>query len=424
MKKIVLLLVGFFLLNQTRAQVVDDQVDLGAGYVNQVFYNLNTTQNTVAINTWDIGFSSAVMDASVISNANTITVYKISNADSNKYATITDTAGLALTVQYNSDTNWSKGAFNVNQDLTNPFDFGWGIYNTTSYNVYGDTLYIIQKGTDFYKFWIRVKNGLTNTNVIRYAKLDGSPDVDLTIPMSSYATKNFVYLNLDNPTPIDLEPASSDWHLLFTHYMTDIPGLGPYPVTGVLNNLIILPLSGPSGTEVAEASHVDVGAVSFTDYSTAYKTNISEIGYDWKYFDMNVFQYFLEDSLIYFVKIPGGSIYSLMFTGFDNTTGIIDFQTEQLLTGINDLNGDITQASVYPNPATDQTTVVYDAKKNTNVTAVLSDLTGREVMRNEFAAKGGLNSENVKLPKLAAGIYHLTLNAGEQHVSMKVVVSQ
>src|SRR5262245_30226059 len=116
MKQIVLLLTGFFLLNQVRAQVVEDQVNLGAGYVYQVFYNLNQVQSTVAVNTWDLGFCSTLMDAAVISNANTTTVYKVANADSSKYATIMDTTGLALTVQYNSDTNWYKGAFNVNQN--------------------------------------------------------------------------------------------------------------------------------------------------------------------------------------------------------------------------------------------------------------------------------------------------------------------
>ena len=123
-------------------------------------------------------------------------------------------------------------------------------------------------------------------------------------------------------------------------------------------------------------------------------------------------------------KTPGGSIYSLKFTDFNSTDGITSFETEQLLTGINSVQGDIVNATVYPNPASDQATIVYDAKKNTNVTAILYDVTGREVVRNEFGASTGLNTENVKLPKLSSGIYQLTLNAGEQKVSMKVIVAQ
>jgi len=175
---------------------------------------------------------------------------------------------------------------------------------------------------------------------------------------------------------------------------------------------------------VAEARHVDLGSISYTDYENDYSTNISEVGYDWKTFVPPYGPYVIEDSLIYFVKTPGGSIYSLKFTDFNSTDGITSFETEQLLTGINSVQGDIVNATVYPNPASDQATIVYDAKKNTNVTAILYDVTGTEVVRNEFGASTGLNTENVKLPKLSSGIYQLTLNAGEQKVSMKVIVAQ
>src|SRR6185295_9775056 len=124
---------------------------------------------------------------------------------------------------------------------------------------------------------------------------------------------NFVYLNLDNPTSIlDFEPASSAWDLLFTHYFTYIPYAGVYPVTGVFSN---------SGVTVAKAYPVDLSTVYYPNYLSMLSTNLTAIGWDWKSFDMYTFQYSIVDSLIYFIKAKDNYIYSLQFTGFNDTTG-------------------------------------------------------------------------------------------------------
>jgi hypothetical protein len=422
MKNLLLLLTGIFTFSFSNAQVISDQVDLGAGYVNQVYYHFNGTKSTVSSASWDLGFCTTLMDAAVISNPANVNVYRIAGADSTAYPYITDTAGLDLSLQYNSDTSWFKGAFNRSADPMNPFDFGWGLYDFATHKVLSTSLFIVQKGNDFYKFWIRSKEVNGDTH-LRYAKLDGSPDQDLVISTAAYAAKNFVYLSLGNPTELDLEPASADWQLCFTRYITDIPGLGPYPVTGALTNLIRLPIADPIGTKVAEARHVDLSAVSYADYENAYTTDISEIGYDWKYFDMNIFQYVLVDSLIYYAKTPGNSIYSIRFVDFNSTDGIISFETEQLLTAIGAVNANLTGASVYPNPATDHATLVYDAVQNADVTTQLFDFSGREVYHTEFAAKKGFNTLSMQLPKLAAGMYQLVLRTGTEQLPLKIMIA-
>ncbi len=418
MKQLLLFLLAIFFSISLNAQVVNDSVHMGAGYSNEIFYQLNSHSKTsvpfTGVNGWDIGFEVTLMDASIISDPNSISVYLVPNADSNAYATLDTTGYTTWPQQFNSDTSWSKGAFNVRENVLNPFDFGWGVYDINTHTVYGDSLFLIKKGSELYKFWIREKTG-TGDYIIRYANLtSGGADMNLTLPAATYPTKNFVYLNLDNPVVLDLEPPSTDWDLLFTHYITVIPfpGPGPYPVTGVQSNF---------GVTAAKAYPVDTATVSYLNYTGAFSDNLSAIGYDWKTYDMQLNQYVIEDSLIYFVKAKDNSIYSLRFTGFDNTNGDIFFETEQLLTGIDELNGNITQAAVYPNPSNDYTTIVYQSKTVADVKARLFDIAGNEVSNASFKAVQGLNHESLVLPA-SQGLYHLMLINGDQQINLNVMV--
>lgn len=420
MKKLLLPIIFFALSLSLQAQVVNDSVQMGADYPNQVYYQLEMQTKTpvpfAGSGGWDIGFQTTLMNASIISDENTILVYKAPNADSSQYATL-DTAGYASWPQlYNSDTTWDKGAFNMQADLSNPFDFGWGIYDFNTHAVYGDSLFVVEKGNDLYKLWIRKKTA-AGDYIIRYANItSGGADIDLTIPAAAYSSKNFVYLNLENPATIDPEPVSIEWDILFTRYYTYIPFPGVYyPVIGVFSN---------TGVTAAKAYPVDVSTVSYTDYTGMLSPNLSAIGWDWKVFDMYIFQYYIVDSLIYFIKGKNNNIYSLRFTGFDDNTGTISFQTENFLTSVDEMNHDISQAVVYPNPSGTQTTIVYDAKTNAKVDAQLFDVSGRKVMQTFFVARQGLNHETISLPALSQGIYQLVLNTGTQKLNLKVVVAQ
>jgi len=416
MKKLLLPILFFALSISLRAQIVTDSVQLGAGYTSQVFYQLAAQTKTsvpfAGPGGWDIGFQTTLMNASIISDENTIQVYKVPNADSIDYPTLDVSGYSSWTQLYNSDTSWNLGAFNTGES---GYNFGWGIYDPNLYQVFGDSLFVLVKGSDVYKFWIRRKSS-AGDYIIRYANVTaGGSDVNLTIPALSYLSKNFVYLDLDNPSPLDLEPASSDWDILFTHYLTDLPYVGQYPVTGVFSN---------TGVTVAKAFPVDVNTVSYTNYLSDFSTNLTAIGYDWKYFDMIYFQYVIEDSLVYFIKAKDNVIYSLRFTAFNNTDGVITFETEQLFTGINEVSGNLSEAAIYPNPSGTETTIVYDAKANDKVNALLFDISGREVMKTSFEAHQGLNHETLSLPDLNSGIYHLVLDSRGQKINLKVMVAR
>jgi len=53
-------------------------------------------------------------------------------------------------------------------------DYGWGVYNTVTHNVTGDSIYVIKVGNELKKLWIIKKVSINNIYHIRYANLDGS----------------------------------------------------------------------------------------------------------------------------------------------------------------------------------------------------------------------------------------------------------
>ncbi|MCY7410125.1 MAG: hypothetical protein LH473_07620, partial [Chitinophagales bacterium] len=308
MKNILLFTLTILMVKSINAQVVSDSIHMNPGYTHQVFYQLSSQTKTHApfngAGGWDLGFEVTLMNAAVISNPNSIVVYKVPNGDSAKYASLSYAGYDSWEVLYNTDTSWEKGAFNIQANSSNPFDFGWGTYDFTTHAVFGDSIYLIDKGGVLYKFWIRKKTA-TGDYIIRYADLtNGGSDVDVTIPAATYGTKNFVYFNIDNQSILDIEPATSDWDVVFNHYITQIPYLGAYPVTGVQSNF---------GVAVAKAYPVDVTTVSYLDYSSSLSKQLSVIGYDWKTYDFSINQYVLEDSLIYFVKSKNNAVNSLRF---------------------------------------------------------------------------------------------------------------
>jgi len=68
-----------------------------------------------------------------------------------------DTVGMnSWKVLYNSPENWEDGAFNRN--ATGHPDYGWGVYNTVTHNVTGDSIYVIKVGNELKKLWIIKKS--------------------------------------------------------------------------------------------------------------------------------------------------------------------------------------------------------------------------------------------------------------------------
>ncbi len=406
-------ILGVFLCSNVIAQT-QDTVSLGPGYINQTWYNIsNRTRTSIPINNWDLSFEIKGYSAAILLNtAAGNNVWLVPNRTANETDFISlDTTGISNWIGlYNSDTSWNIGAFNQNIS-PNPNDVGWGIYNMTTHNIIGDSLYVIKLSNGSYKkLWIiSLSAGVYN---FRYANLNGSGDTTISIAKTDFADKNFGYFSIQNNIKIDREPISSASDLIFTKYTTFIPT--PYSVTGVLLN---------KGVKAIKAKGVDVTTVNPDLYSFVGTSNI--IGYDWKRFDFTL-GYVIEDSLAFFVKPISGNVYKLLFNGFGGSAnGNFLFTTEEINTSsiINESNETIASVAVYPNPIRNENINLIVDIINTNEKASISilDLTGKEIYNEVAFFEKGLQHHLIASSMLNAGVYFINIKIANHSITKKII---
>ncbi len=309
----------------TPVVTVNETITMGAGYLNDVYYSMSDgIISTVPRTNWDIAFQTGSRTSSILINDGAgMKLYTYPNGDLTSWGTVDITGIETWKALNNSDTTWSFGAFERNA-LGHP-DYGWGIYNSVNHDVVGDSLFVIQLQDQSYrKLWIKRKASSDNKYIFQFANIDGSESVTDTVDCSPFTTKNFIYYSFSTKNAIDREPDLDAWDFVVTKYIEMIPdgsgGKVPYPVTGVLTN---------PGATSAQLDDVDV---TTNDYSSAnFVTAISEIGSDWKSFDMNSNKWTLTGNRVYFIKTESQSIFKIVFTGFEgSTTGILKFDKSKL----------------------------------------------------------------------------------------------
>lgn len=414
MKNIYLTLLCLSTVFGLRAQVTDT-VSLGAGYANQKWYSLqNDEQGFAPKNNWDLAFDvSSGFGTSIHINSPIGTMlWTYPLADTAAWNTL-DTAGITLwTPQYNSDTSWNYGAFDVNI-TTNPNDVGWGIYNNFTHIITGDSLFVIKLSDGSYKkIWIiNVAGGGYN---FKYADLDGTNLQTVFINKSTYPGKNFSYYSLQTNSALDREPvASANWDLLFTQYTGFVPT--PYTLTGVLSN---------RGVLVAQADNV-ANPLTYNNWPVhTLQTEINIIGSDWKNYSG---AWYISQDTVYFVKSKVGDLWKLQFTGFGGASnGNFIFVKEKLSTAsLEDINGNNNvQVFIYPNPSTNGNfTILTDLDKQyTNVKYSVIDQMGRVVTNGSLSNSKGIYAHTVNTNFLEAGVYSVIVSIDSNQLVQKLII--
>ena len=391
---------------------VYDSVYLQPSYTNQSYYNLNSGEIANVDNeNWDLAFSLSAYGSSIRINGKTGTeLYVYPNGDTSSWSSV-DISGIASwTKLYDSDTSWSLGAFDASANPGNPLDLGWGIYNTVTHHILGDSLHVIKLSNGDYKK-LQVMKLAGGTYEFRYANIDGSNEVNASVSKSSFINKNFGYYSIQNQIEIDREPDTDLWHLVFTKYVGQLsPGLF-YGVTGVLSNKNIL---------VAQEEQVDVNTVSSP--SNPYQTEINTIGYDWKSYSGG--GYVLESDLCYFIKDANDDIWKLFLTGFEGgSTGKVVFG-KQALTASNTSEIDaIKTFAIYPNPTIDnRITVLYDFNTiSANDNLFIHNLNG-ELLQSHRLSQYGFNQKSISLTDFSKGVYLISVRIGNDVVTEKLII--
>lgn len=436
---------------QSNAQAwIDDSVSMGAqstppagpAYFNDVHYSLKNGQQLSGANTnWHLAFQTTPQgpygNVSVFANhvQARVRVFPAHVAASTSFTSFNpaDTSTIATNANevFNTDTSWNFGAFNRMANPANPFDYSWGMYDMSTHEVVGDSLYLLKVGNAFYKFWIQTYVSTPSDSVqwkFRIAKLDGTADTTIRIYRvgGGFADRMFAYYNVNTQTVLDRELPRTNWDILFTRYKEYIPGAPGSPfynVTGVLSNFDVT---------VAEINNLPPDTAVLDTINMTFARSMKEIGSDWKTFNNTTMTWTLKDSLSYFIKTKNtNEYYQLQFTGFGGSaTGMIYFKKRKvgdIPSPTNVINSTAAQAVnaffLAPNPAADNAGIVIDTKENIGFSRILvTDLTGRVVYQTAVSLQQGMNAYNLNVSNLPSGTYLVSVSNGSWKVAEKLMV--
>jgi Secretion system C-terminal sorting domain len=411
-------------------------VSMGAGYAQNVWYNLATDAEVKgAAAGWNLAISVRPFDAAIFIQPFD-NVYKPVNTGANFTAvTAADTSRATLANQlFNTDTSWNVGA--MNRTLAGLFDYGWGSYNQVTNNVTGDSTYLYKTSAGVWKKIFIERLSFDTMYSIRVANLDGSNNQVFQVNKRQYSNKNFVYLNINTGAVLDLEPAANTWDLMFTRYQTLAPDpvsgqLGQYVVAGALQNSLVGIVRGvPVITGVQTIRRISRDTTNDGFDTKQLSVKISNIGGDWKAFTGTAWT--IADSVTYFVRTQSAPnqpvrFYKIIFKEFGGTgTGNFVFTKETLPVRVStkDVLGRNAALAITPNPATDgNLTVVYDLGYSPqNVDFQLFNLSGQSVFSKKLPNTEGVQTLSLPTLNLQAGMYFAQIRFDGKVLTQKVVV--
>lgn len=413
-----LIIFAVFLSNLIVAQTDPerDTLSMGAGYSNDVYYSFETGQVlSVDRANWDFAFYTEAFNTAIITNGGSnVWLYTYPNGDTSNWATV-DTVGLSSwKPMFNSPTDWQEGAFNRNT-MSFP-DYGWGVYDANnSHHIVGDSVYIIISPSSGYKkLWIIEKDPMANIYMFRFANLDGSNQQDVEYDISEYTDKRFAYYSLANG-PIDREPLSSRWDILFTKFMDWVPTLegdsSLYSVTGVLKNLDI------------GSNHFYPVNPDFMDWTSQPLDSLkNSIGWDWKYFSDTGFE--IIDSNYYFVQDYSGEVYKLWFEWWGGSSaGDFSFYKQLVETvSVDEFTDDQESFIIFPNPATSYLSIKTNVEITGSVDIQIVDQSGRMVFQK--TAQGNELWTGIQLNSLGlhGGFYFVSITNEDYNHTQKLII--
>lgn len=385
-----------------RAQVM--QVSVGPGYGQQAYLKLSTGEVTaVANDAWDIAFTDAGgFDAGLLINESgslggaSLELYKTDLIEWD--ATISDPSVYAIEQNrlYNTEQNWTSGAFNAAADPTDDFDYGWGSYNVATHTIEGTTIYIIKERSGSFKRFqmINLVGGVYN---FHYANIDGSNEQSASI--SKGGGQPLMYFSMQSNDEVN---APADYDIVFQRYTTPLDAGGgdilEYMVTGVLL---------ASGTQAVVADGIDPTSVNYDDYEDQLASDPTVIGHEWKNFDFTT-GWAVDEDRAQFVKTAEGNVYKIVFYDFEgSTTGITTLESTFIeFSSSEDVESEVPTdgVSIYPNPAIDATTI--QASISFDRYEIMNE-------KGQVVKRGALTNNQLRVDDMAAGQYIVHLISPE-----------
>ena len=414
--KTILTAIALFFSGLANAQTVTtDTIIMGAGYANQVFYNIQNGKKTPnAMGSWHIAHTSNTRDNCIRANhAAGVNVYAYPKGDNSAYASFDTTGWQSWPVFLNDIHKHEVGAFNQQLNKNNPWDFSWGVYDAGSHTVKGDSLYLITlssggKVVAFIKFMpiAQYPNGDFS---FRYDFVGGSKDFAVIDTLKQSAANNgtYKYFHFTNKQ-VTLEPTDGKWDLNFTRFLEptfDGSKYVPYLVVGVESRrgLKIAKIEMVVWDDLVKSPMTFHDAAQDTTGGEGYRVDLTRIGSKWKAF--NGTSYDIVQDLNYLIESSDSNVYGLRFTGFvGSSMGRIILNSSQLISKLITSTKDIQKnnVTIFPVPATNQ--LFVRPTENTRIESIaVRSMDGRNIR-----TASNIETENVaqiNIGDLASGQY-------------------
>lgn len=396
------------------AQVIEDVVSVGPQYANQVYYSLTDGElEENALTAWDLAFDVTFFGVGI--RANTVTgLEMVKYPGSIEDWGVVDTTGYATWAKLHDDPLvWENGALNTGSA---GFDVGWGGYNSVNHITTGHTIFIVKLANGTFKK-LKIDNNASGTYNFTYADLDGENEVTTSIVKTDYAGKNFAYYSLQTETAFDFEPSNDSWDLVFGKYMDLAPTI--YGVTGIRQNY---------GIQVAQIDGISTNDSNLDDAITVgFSSDINVIGHDWKTINMSTFQWEIAQDRTYIIKSVDNRYYKAIITAFSGSgSGNVTFSKEYIgdvVSVTEEVNG--AGFFLYPNPISNDGSnlqMVIETYKAENLQIQITDLQGRVVKTMNQPVSGQLQTLNLDIAGVQAGIYHVSIISSTGVSTQKLIV--
>lgn len=92
--------------------------------------------------------------------------------------------------------------------------------------------------------------------------------------------------------------------------------------------------------------------------------------------------------------------------------------------GVNDIDAAGSRFVIYPNPATQRATIIYDAGYGGSTEVSIYDMTGREVLRHSIMAASGVQTETLHIADLPAGLYQVRMHNAAGTKTQKLEITR
>ncbi len=281
-----------------RGQVQESQVNMGQGYIQQVYFSLenNEIAGTALYPDWDIAFENGDAGWRILLNdAKLMSAWKSSFEE---IETATDSA----------EFGQNKAVEVAAQMMENPAMGDWRNFE----GVYLLDLGYNEQGALMGHYWLQIGSAQPNEYSFHYKKY--GEDAVHSGAISKSGSSVFTLYSFAEHREIQT-PSAEAWNIKFskfTHQFLDPPV--DYLVTGVLLNPI-----NTVAAEISDRPFQEISAADTADIGWSNRPDI--IGYNWKFYNFDSGTYEVDQSRSWIIRTASGFYYKFRFTDFYDETG-------------------------------------------------------------------------------------------------------